>query len=53
MSIIQKAVTTVIRLMPDKATDPLIESRREIGKPLSRIDGPLKVMGKARFPLIA
>jgi xanthine dehydrogenase YagR molybdenum-binding subunit len=49
MSILQKAIKTVIGLMPDHAPDPLIESRREIGKPLSRIDGPLKVMGKARF----
>jgi xanthine dehydrogenase YagR molybdenum-binding subunit len=49
MSILQKAIQTVIGLLPDQARDPLIESRREVGKPLSRIDGPLKVMGKARF----
>jgi xanthine dehydrogenase YagR molybdenum-binding subunit len=49
MSILQNAIKTVIGLMPDAVPDPLIESRREVGKPLSRIDGPLKVMGKARF----
>jgi xanthine dehydrogenase YagR molybdenum-binding subunit len=49
MSILETAMQTVIGLMPDKAPDPLIESRREIGKSLSRIDGPLKVMGRARF----
>jgi xanthine dehydrogenase YagR molybdenum-binding subunit len=49
MSILQKAIQTVVGFLPDAAPDPLIESRREVGKPLSRIDGPLKVMGKARF----
>ncbi|MDF2115938.1 xanthine dehydrogenase family protein molybdopterin-binding subunit [Roseiarcaceae bacterium H3SJ34-1] len=49
MSIIQKAMQTVIRLMPDAASDPMIGADREIGKSLSRIDGPLKVTGQARF----
>jgi xanthine dehydrogenase YagR molybdenum-binding subunit len=49
MSILDKAMQAAISLMPDRAPDPLTESRREIGKPLSRIDGPLKVMGRARF----
>jgi len=49
MSIIQKAMQTVIRLMPDAAADPMIGADREIGRSLSRIDGPLKVTGNARF----
>ena len=49
MSIVQKAVETFVKLMPDKAPDPLIGVRGAVGQPLSRLDGPLKVTGSARF----
>ena len=49
MSLIGNAVKTVIRLLPDKDVDPLIETRSALGQPLSRVDGPLKVAGRARF----
>jgi xanthine dehydrogenase YagR molybdenum-binding subunit len=49
MSIIQDAIKAVVRLLPDKAPDPLTEAQGALRKPLSRIDGPLKVTGKARF----
>jgi xanthine dehydrogenase YagR molybdenum-binding subunit len=48
MSLLQKAAGAVLRLMPEK-TDELIDSKRAVGQPLSRIDGPLKVTGRARF----
>lgn len=47
MSLLQKAAA-VLRLMPEK-TDELIDSKRAVGQPLSRVDGPLKVTGRARF----
>ena len=38
------------RLMPGGKPDPLIERRDGlIGQPVSRVDGPLKVRGEARF----
>ena len=38
------------RLIPGGKPDPLIREKRGlIGQPVSRIDGPLKVAGKARF----
>ena len=49
MSLVQSVMKAAIRLMPGKAIDPLIESKREVGQPVSRVDGALKVMGKARF----
>ena len=54
MSIIQKAMQTAIRLTPESwlpggTPDPLMHKHGLIGKPVSRIDGPLKVEGKARF----
>ncbi len=59
MSIIQDAAMAVMkkavelapdRLMPGGKPDPLIEHKDGlIGKPLSRVDGPLKVQGRARF----
>ncbi len=48
MSLLQKAAGAVLRLMPEK-TDELIDSKRVVGQPLARVDGPLKVAGKARF----
>lgn len=53
MSILQKAVEIVVQLMPiprlDPQPDPLIGDRGALGKPVSRVDGPLKVSGAARF----
>jgi len=54
MSIIQKAMRTAIRLAPESwlpggTPDPLMDKHGLIGKPVSRIDGRLKVEGKARF----
>ncbi|MBV9811601.1 MAG: xanthine dehydrogenase family protein molybdopterin-binding subunit, partial [Acetobacteraceae bacterium] len=38
------------RWLPDGAPDPLIEHKHgRIGSPVSRLDGPLKVRGAARF----
>jgi xanthine dehydrogenase YagR molybdenum-binding subunit len=49
MSISQKVIETVVKLMPDKSPDPLIGFKGSVGQPLSRLDGPLKVAGKAPF----
>ncbi|MBW4474506.1 MAG: xanthine dehydrogenase family protein molybdopterin-binding subunit [Stenomitos rutilans HA7619-LM2] len=50
MSKMQKMMETVMLYMPDAAPDPLSQSQRgHIGKPLSRVDGPLKVKGEALF----
>ena len=49
MSIVQKAVETVAKHLPDKPPDPLIDKERMVGRPLSRLDGPQKVSGTARF----
>ena len=55
MSLMQKAVEIAVKLMPEKASDPLIGAQGAqgaqgvIGQPLSRLDGPLKVTGLARF----
>ena len=54
MSIIQEAMKAAIRLVPESylpggKPDPLMSSARVLGKPLSRVDGPLKVTGRARF----
>lgn len=37
------------RMIPGGAPDPAIEKHGHVGKPVSRIDGLLKVQGKARF----
>ena len=49
MSVMQKMVTTIARYMPDAAPDPLRDGGGYIGRPLNRVDGPLKVAGGARF----
>jgi len=49
VSITQKAVELVARILPDRESDPLIRADRVVGKPYSRIDGPLKVTGGATF----
>ena len=53
--LIQGAVAKVVALVPDGwvpggTPDPLIRHRHgHVGRPVSRIDGPLKVAGQARF----
>ncbi|MGI8469582.1 MAG: xanthine dehydrogenase family protein molybdopterin-binding subunit [Pyrinomonadaceae bacterium] len=49
MSIMQKIMETVVQFMPDKDPDPLIHKHGYVGKPLSRVDGQLKVTGAATF----
>ena len=49
MSIAETTMKLVARLKPDAAPDPLIGRPGAVGTALSRVDGPLKVMGKARF----
>src|ERR1700743_945699 len=49
MTIAETAMKLVARLKPDAAPDPLIGKSGAVGASLSRVDGPLKVMGKARF----
>jgi xanthine dehydrogenase YagR molybdenum-binding subunit len=54
MSIIMTAMKTAVRLAPESwlpggKPDPLMDKHGLIGKPVSRIDGPLKVQGQARF----
>jgi len=54
MSIIQEVMKAAITLVPDRwlpgaSPDPLMHKHGLIGQPVSRIDGPLKVQGKARF----
>ena len=49
MSLVQEVVQKVVKLMPDKPVDPLIGREGAIGQPLSRLDGPVKVAGRARF----
>ena len=54
MSIIQEAMKAAIGLAPESwlpggTPDPLMTKHGLIGKPVSRIDGTLKVQGKARF----
>lgn len=58
MSIIQDAVQAVMKTaigyapeswLPGGKPDPLIHKHGALGQPVSRIDGPLKVQGKAKF----
>lgn len=54
MSLIQDVMKTAIGLAPESwlpggTPDPLMRKHGILGKPVSRIDGPLKVMGRARF----
>ena len=39
----------VAKVAPDRPADPLIETRRALGKPLVRVDGESKVRGAATF----
>ncbi len=49
MSLAQQAMEAIARRLPDAPADPLIHGRVAVGQPLSRVDGPLKVAGAARF----
>ncbi len=49
MTIMDSLFKKAVRLIPDKAPDPLIGAERQVGRSLSRVDGPLKVTGQARF----
>jgi xanthine dehydrogenase YagR molybdenum-binding subunit len=49
VSIVQEIVQKAVKLMPDKPADPLIDAGGALGRPLARLDGPLKVAGAARF----
>ena len=50
MSILTKIMETVVQFVPDKAVDPLIGNKHGyVGKPVSRVDGQLKVKGEATF----
>lgn len=50
MSNMQKMMETIMQYTPDKSSDPLTQNQRGyVGKPLSRVDGQLKVKGEAAF----
>ena len=50
MSITRKIMETVVQFVPDKAPDLLIGQKHGfVGKPVSRVDGQLKVKGEAAF----
>src|ERR1700760_2511058 len=49
MSVLEDAMNLVVRHLPDATSDPLVGATRVLGQPVSRVDGPLKVMGRARF----
>ncbi len=49
MSIISKIMETVVQLAPDKKPDRLINEKKYVGQPISRVDGQLKVTGEATF----
>ncbi len=54
MSLVETVMKTAVRLAPETwlpggTPDPLMHKHGMIGAPVTRVDGPLKVMGKARF----
>jgi xanthine dehydrogenase YagR molybdenum-binding subunit len=49
MSVMRRVAETAARYLPDRAPDPLMHTHGHIGRPYSRVDGPLKVSGGARF----
>ena len=49
MSLMKKVMETVVRFVPDKDADPLLHRDGYVGKPMKRVDGELKVRGKATF----
>jgi xanthine dehydrogenase YagR molybdenum-binding subunit len=54
MSFLRDVATVAVRLVPERwlpggTPDPLMHKHGLIGRPVSRVDGPLKVAGQARF----
>ena len=50
MSLMQKVLEHVARVMPARAPDPLLDKvGGYLGQPMRRVDGPAKVTGQARF----
>jgi xanthine dehydrogenase YagR molybdenum-binding subunit len=49
MTLTRKVLEAVARFAPDAEVDPLLHARGYIGRPMSRVDGRLKVSGGARF----
>src|SRR6187549_3879712 len=49
MSVIEKAMAMAARYLPDTHSDPLLDARGYVGRPMNRVDGPEKVTGAARF----
>jgi xanthine dehydrogenase YagR molybdenum-binding subunit len=50
MNPVQNVMETMVKLGPDKpAEPPLLRRWGAVGEPVSRLDGPLKVAGAARF----
>ena len=49
MSILQKLIETVAIVAPDHERDELMQAHRYLGQPISRLNGPDKVTGAARF----
>ncbi len=49
MSIIETVIKTVAPLLPDRPADPMMFKHGAVGTSLSRVDGPAKVAGQARF----
>jgi xanthine dehydrogenase YagR molybdenum-binding subunit len=49
MSILSKAMETIVRVMPERDHDELIKSHRYLGQPIDRLNGREKVTGAAHF----
>ncbi len=49
MAVMKSIVEAVAKILPDQERDPLLDRDGFLGKPLPRVDGELKVAGKARF----
>jgi xanthine dehydrogenase YagR molybdenum-binding subunit len=49
MSVVDSIMGATARFMPDKKYDPLLDRDGFLGKPYYRVDGDVKVRGKARF----
>ena len=49
MNVQQKLIRTILQFTPTEKSDPLINSNVHLGKPINRVDGKLKVTGKALY----
>jgi len=49
MSLIAKVIETVVKYLPAADSDPLIGRPGALGQSLSRVDGPVKLRGEARY----